>query len=387
MRAVVTAVCWAALAFAAWAEEAPAVRVMTFNLKDVRTDEVRAGEDARLRSLAAVIQQIRPDILFLNEIAFDADGKNAARFAETYLARGESGLEPLEGYRAFAAPSNTGVHSGEDLNNDGRISDRPGARSYADDCLGFGTFPGQFAMALLVGPEVEILTDQVRTFRTLLWKDMPDARLPTFVEGGKTRPWYSKEETAILPLSSKSHWDIPVRLSDGTILHILGSHPTPPVFDGPEDRNGRRNADEVRFWIEYIDGASWVRDDQGREGGLPPGARFVIVGDLNADPERGDGDRAVIRALLTHARVQDPGQTSAGQSAKLAPDMTAGFGLRVDYVLPSAGLEIVGSGVWRGPADSAEGWARPAEEPAEFPSDHFPVWADVRPAEEPAPAD
>ena len=31
---------------------------------------------------------------------------------------------------------------------------------------------------------------------------------------------------------------------DGKTVHFLTSHPTPPVFDGPEDRNGTRNGDE-----------------------------------------------------------------------------------------------------------------------------------------------
>ena len=28
--------------------------------------------------------------------------------------------------------------------------------------------------------------------------------------------------------------------------------PTPPAFDGEEDRNGRRNHDEIRFWVDYV---------------------------------------------------------------------------------------------------------------------------------------
>jgi len=61
-------------------------------------------------------------------------------------------------------------------------------------------------------------------------------------------------------LSSKSHWDVPVNTPNGP-LHIYASHPTPPVFDGPEDRNGLRNADEIRFWSLYLNGTSFT-DDQ-----------------------------------------------------------------------------------------------------------------------------
>lgn len=58
---------------------------------------------------------------------------------------------------------------------------------------------------------------------------------------------------AVLRLSSKSHWDLPDYVGD-RVVHVLAAHPTPPVFDGPEDRNGLRNADEIRFWADYVAG-------------------------------------------------------------------------------------------------------------------------------------
>ncbi len=44
----------------------------------------------------------------------------------------------------------------------------------------------------------------------------------------------------------------------GGTVHFLVSHPTPPVFDGPEDRNGARNADEIRLWQEYLSSGTQV---------------------------------------------------------------------------------------------------------------------------------
>ena len=79
---------------------------------------------------------------------------------------------------------------------------------------------------------------------------MPGALLPDD-PARRHRDWYSPDELAVLPLSSKSHWDVPVRIGS-TTLHLLASHPTPPAFDGPEDRNGRRNHDEIRFWSDYL---------------------------------------------------------------------------------------------------------------------------------------
>ena len=91
----------------------------------------------------------------------------------------------------------------------------------------------------------------IRTFQEFRWKDMPGAALPTDPATGA--PWYTDEELDAVRLSSKSHWDVPIWTGRRTV-HFLVSHPTPPVFDGAEDRNGRRNHDEIRFWADYLRG-------------------------------------------------------------------------------------------------------------------------------------
>ena len=64
-------------------------------------------------------------------------------------------------------------------------------------------------------------------------------------------------------------------LVGGKVIHTLVSHPTPPVFDGPEDRNGTRNHDEIRLWSDYVlpSRSGYIYDDEGERGGLKPGAR------------------------------------------------------------------------------------------------------------------
>lgn len=194
-----------------------------------------------------------------------------------------------------------------------------------------------------------------------------------------------------LRLSSKSHWEVPVRLPGGRLLHLLAAHPTPPVFDGPEDTNGRRNADEIRMLIGLIEGADWLVDDDGGRGGLPADAPFVVLGDLNADPHRGESRRGALEALLAHPRVQDPHPSSTGARAGAAEgpgpmdEFTADFGtdpgpgrLRVDYVLPSAGLGITGAGVfWPAPEDPLARLMGDGERIVS--SDHRLVWVDIRP--------
>jgi hypothetical protein len=303
--------------------------------------------------------------------------------------------------------------SGHDLDNDGRVvTDYPtptpagldgtpgeatdAGRAYGNDCWGFGTFPGQYGMALLVDERLEIVASQVRTFRLLPWDYMPNNLMPVAedegraaVEDGPEGPgapddddlpgepgpeaWYSPEERAVVRLSSKSHWDVPVRLPGGTVLHVLCSHPTPPAFDGPEQRNVRRNHDEVRFWADYVEDASYIVDDLGRAGGLSTRERFVILGDLNCDPQDDRPPGNPVRdVVLPSPRVNAafvPESSVAidiGQGP-LDPSDTAAWGQRVDYILPSAGVEVLRGGVWR---HLSTGWSR-------FPSDHFPVWADL----------
>lgn len=374
-----------------------AVRVATYNVEDVRTEDLRRTTNPRLRALAQTIQRIRPNIILLNEIAYDLPGapgflpgqepgQNARRFAEDFLAVPQvEGLAPVR-YRAFMAPSNTGMPSGHDLNNDGRIvlsfptpppaapDGTPGpqtdeGRAYGNDCWGFGTFPGQYAMGLLVDERLEILTDQVRTFRLLPWDYMPNHLMPADPDTGG--PWYPEPVREVMRLSSKSHWDIPVRLPDGTILHILCSHPTPPAFDGPEQRNVRRNHDEVRFWADYVEDASYIIDDQGRPGGLPSGSLFVILGDLNLDPadshEIGNAMRDILLASPRVNPAFTPTSDITPQSASLRPTDTALWGKRADYAIPSARIQVVRGGIWR---HLPTGHDR-------YPSDHFPVWVDL----------
>ena len=222
-------------------------------------------------------------------------------------------------------------------------------------------------MALLVRRDAgSIDRARARTFRNFLWRDMPGALLPPREigpDGAGVGAWYSDEALRVLRLSSKSHWDVPVLLACGATLHVLASHPTPPVFDGPEDRNGRRNHDEIRFWVDYISGAgasSYIVDDAGIRGGLRGSAHFVVLGDLNADPEKGDGRREAIRALLAHPRVNGVEPVAHGERATIAsrpdgsplrrpigPSDTALFGLRADFALPSASLTTLRSGIVR----------------------------------------
>ena len=161
---------------------------------------------------------------------------------------------------------------------------------------------------MVVYSKYPIATDEVRTFQDFLWKDMPGAVLPDDPAIPGPADWYSPEELEVFRLSSKSHWDVPIKVPGRKPVHFLVSHPTPPTFDGTEDRNGTRNHDEIRFWADYVTGgstASYIYDDEGATGGLGRGQDFVIAGDQNADPFDGDSyDDAILAAARPPA---DPG--------------------------------------------------------------------------------
>jgi Endonuclease/Exonuclease/phosphatase family len=348
------------------------LRFATFNASVNRNadgqlvQELSNGDDPQLRNVAEIIQRARPDVLLINEFDFVPHQRAARLFQRNYLSVPQNGARAIHFPQRFVAPSNTGIASGFDLDNNGQIVTQPGSGAYGNDSFGFGEFPGKFGMAVFSRRPIE--KKHVRTFQRFLWKDMPGALLPDDPSTPAPQDWYSPDELDVFRLSSKSHWDIPIKTGGGQRVHFLVSHPTPPVFDGPEDRNGRRNHDEIRFWADYIDpdASDYIYDDQGREGGLPAGAHFVIAGDQNADPFDGDSVDFAIRQLLNHPHVNTsftPTSPGGPQQSALQDQInnshtcnpafdTADFAdsapgnLRADYVLPDKGIDIRGGFVF-----------------------------------------
>ncbi|MCX4246504.1 endonuclease/exonuclease/phosphatase family protein [Paraliomyxa miuraensis] len=368
------------------AERAQApVRVASFNASLTRAHagglrrELAGGASVQARQAAAIVQRVRPDVLLLLEV--DRDPEALAILERDYLAVPQpDGGDGLTFAHRFVPATNTGLASGLDLDHDGR-TDGPG------DALGYGAFPGQYGMVVLSRHPIDI--DGIRCFGDLRWRDVDGARLPDDPVTPAPADWYSEPALDVLPLSSKNHCIVPISIEGQPgPLHLLLSHPVPPVFDGPEDRNGLRNHDEIRLWAQLLDGAP------GLPVLLPSRARFVLAGDLNADPHDGDttGD-PVGRWLLGHPRIaaepvpastgsieasRRDGGANASHSGPAShdtadfPDVDGGPGnLRVDYVLPSKSLEVLGAGVF---------WPAAGEPGVELVacSDHRLVWIDVR---------
>ncbi len=373
------------------------VRFATFNASLNRNNagdlaaELATPGSAQPAAVAEIIQNARPEVLLINE--FDYDPAALELFQANYLEVGQNGADPIHYDFSFIAPSNTGVYSGFDYDNSGTAGD-----FVPNDSYGFGFFPGQFGMAVLSMYPIDL--DDVRTFQNFAWKDMPGALLPDDVATPEPGDWYTPgPELDSFRLSSKSHWDVPIEIGRRTV-HFLVSHPTPPVFDGAEDRNGTRNHDEIRFWADYIGpgkkAGRYIYDDNGVHGGLRPGADFVIAGDLNSDPLDGDSIPGSTQQLIDHPLVNTkvtPSSPGAVEQAALQGGAnethlsdprydTADFAdgapgnLRADYVLPRKNLKITDAGVyWPLSSDPAFGPVGTFPFPS---SDHRLVWIDIK---------
>lgn len=388
------AIAISALALMAFAVPAKAdsTRVATYTASLSRRD---AGDllkdiqqqDPQVLAVAEVIQRVRPDVLLINEFDFNPEALTLfqALLTTGQNTTGNGAARGIDYAHSYSAPVNAGVPSGYDLNGNQEIGG-PG------DSYGFGYFPGQNGMAILSRFPIV----QTRHFQNFLWRDMPENNMP--------RDFLREDAQAAFRLSSKAHWDVTLSIH-GKSLHLLAAHPSPPVFDGPEDLNGRRNHDEIRLWADYIDGASYMYDDQGTKGGLQKGEDFVVLGNLNADPFDGESFEGAIHQLLSHPKIwgsaTDPDLTPNSSGAAEAALRQAGintnhkgdpafdtadFGydrdspgtdrapgnLRTDYVLPSKSLQIKDAGVyWLTTNDHLFALA-------EYPtSTHRMVWMDI----------
>jgi hypothetical protein len=297
-----------------------------------------------------VLVALDADVILLTSIDYDRGGVALGLLADRLAAAGST--YPHH----FAFRPNTGMQTGFDVDGNGRIGD-------PRDAQGFGLFSGHGGMAIL--SRLPIDTANARDFSGFLWRDLPGTLA--------TDP---PDLAAVQRLATTGFWDVPV-ITEGGPLHLLAWHATPPVFDGPEDRNGRRNHDEASFWRLML------------RGQLPvdaPSGPFVLLGDANADPADGDSLREGISALLA-----DPALTGAVPTQDVAPRGSHGRaepahigdpaldtalyddlgGLRLDYVLPSLSLAVTGSGIlWPPETDPLWPDLRAA-------SRHFPVWVDI----------
>jgi hypothetical protein len=334
---------------------AETVRIATWNPDLTRQGpglllrDILSGKDEQVLAAVAVIGALDADILLLTGIDHDYEQRALMALADRLAAAGAAYPH------VFALPPNTGLATGLDLDGDGRLGE-------PEDAQGFGRFRGEGGMAVL--SRHPIRADAARDFSGFLWGDLPGALLPDGM---------ADEVLAAQRLSTTAHWEVPVALPGGEVIRLLCWYGTPPVFDGPEDRNGRRNHDEAAFWLRLLAGEVPGHD--------APGGPVAVMGQANLDVADGEGRAEALRALMAHPAVQDPapaatwGRADPGQAGDPARD-TADYGgttgaLRVDYLLPPAALRVTASGVLRPAADD------PLVGTMARASRHFPVWVDL----------
>jgi hypothetical protein len=314
---------------------------------------LQKADDGQVEQEIAAIVAMKADVLLLTNFDYDYDGLALSALQGRLRDKG------LIYDDALGLRPNTGIPTWLDLNHDGALSGPRDAQAY-------GRFAGQAGMAILSRYPID--RAHIRDFTGFLWKDLPDADLP---------PDMDQDARLLQRLSNAGHYEVPVTYAQGKALRLLVWSATPPLFDGPEDRNGRRNADETALWLHLLDG---TLPKIAPETGLyaPPEAPFVILGQANLDPVDGSGRPQSLRALLNNPLLQDPtprgpaSHSDAGQRGDPALDTTvlkSGAGLRLDYLLPSRSITVQTAGVL---------WPmhRPPLADGEVAStQHFPVWA------------
>lgn len=316
--------------------------------------DLMRGADEQAMRASLLLAQVDPDILVIKGIDFDAE--NAAVLAlGPYLS--EHGLRfPY----AFSSISNGGLPSGFDLNSDGFFGG-------PDDAIGWGQFIGQDGIAVF--SKYPILTEGFRNFGAQVWADFAWSKLPKLEDGSN---FFSDQIRASLPLTSGVHWELPIQVNKGLVVHLIIVDATPPVFDGKEDANGLRNRDEIRLLENYISGEA-LGDSTGQTSALAF-APFIIAGTFNADPNGGDADGRVVASLLDHPKIVDPRPIMSGQGVDrtwtaLWDKKDRPRGLRVDYVLPSAEFLVTDAGLVG--VENHQDLAKSA-------SHHRLVWVDIR---------
>ena len=309
-------------------------------LHDLRKPDLPPQRAAAVQAIVA----LKADVILLTGIDYDLKGEAVAALI---VKLAEAGAD----YPYFMPlRPNTGVPTGRDLDGNGQLGD-------ARDAQGWGRFPGEGGMAVL---SKRPIGTEIRDFSGFLWADLPGSLMPE-----------SDPARDIQRLHTTGAYEVPLLLPDGQTLRLLMFYASPPVFDGPEDRNGRRNHDEAAFWLHLLAGD--LPDD-------PPRPPFVLLGQTSLDPVDGEGRAAALRSLLRHPALQDPapkgraGRSDPGQKGDAALD-TALYdglgGLRVEVILPSAGLAVEGAGVlWPSDQDPLAATLATA-------SRHRPLWVDI----------
>ena len=264
-------------------------------VRDLRRDEDHA------RAAMDVVAHVAADAILLLDVDRDAGGADVAALRAALAAR------ELDYAHAVALPVNAGIPTGRDLDGDGTAHE-------ARDAKGYGRFTGDGGMVLL-------------------------SRWPVAAESFTDVPWDHAlaPPGAGVPVPTVAQWVVTLDGPWGPVTWVTLAAGT-PVFDGPEDRNGLRNRDELALAARLVDAA--------------PGP-VVAIGRTNVDPRDGQGRRDGLMLLTDHPRLRDPaprgagggGAGHAGDPALDTADWEGPGPLRVDMALVDRSLRVRDAGV------------------------------------------
>lgn len=302
------------------------------------------GGDETQQAIVTSITALNADVLLLTGIDYDLRGETLGGLNQL-LAKAGANYPYTIGLRP-----NSGLPTGFDIDQNGR-------KGEARDSMAYGRYLGAEGMAVLSKLPLGEITD----YSGFIWTDLPQNLSPD------TDPALRRLQR----LSTSGHYQVTVLLPDGRPLALLAYGATPPVFDGPTDRNGKRNHDESAFWSQLIAGD--LPFD-------PPKPPFIVIGKSNLDPVDGEGLPFAITSLM--GQLQDSAPKGKAMRRDLGqrgdPQLdTALFkvigGLRVDVILPSQDIDIRNSGVFWPKDDD------PMATVLATASDHRPVWVEIKP--------
>jgi len=310
------------------------IRFGHFNVRDLTVGKLLQPDHPQVVSASAIISKVRPDVLSINEI--EARPEAPGLFLDNFLKRGN---DPLHYPYHYIGPTNSGVSTG---------------LPEPFEQKGFGLFEGQYGIALF--SRFPIIRGGVRNFEGFSWMDLP--------RGLSCLGDKAIEIHESFPLFSTNLLNVPLRI-DGRVVHSVLLHASIPVRGR---LNKERNGDQLNFLNEYISGRALP--------GVEPFQAvkpFVVMGDLNADPEKGEGIRSAIQRLLENPALNRlvPSRPTflEGGGLEEPPLDPGGFSMKLDYILPSCHFVVLKHGVfWPGEA----GWWNQVR----LASDHFIVYAD-----------
>jgi len=310
------------------------IRFGHFNIRDLSVGKLLDPGHPQVLSASAIIKKWRPDVLSINEI--EARQEAPQLFLENFLQRSDA---PLYYPYHYIGPTNSGMPTG---------------LPQPFDLKGFGLFEGQYGIALF--SRFPILKEGIRSFEGFPWRSLPGNLSCLGERAGEVHE--------IFPLFSTNLIDVPLSMG-GRGVHAVLLHASIPVRGL---LNRERNGDQLNFLNEYISGRALPNVEPFKA--VEP---FVVIGDLNADPERGAGIREAIRRLLSNPALSGlvpPAPTFLeGGGVESPPLDTEGFSLRLDYILPSHDFIVMEQGVFR--PEDADWWKL-----ARLASDHFFVYVD-----------